>query len=122
MIINRKLAYGILLAYYYTFVMIYSWNLGYTDVIVSTIVITLVSYLWLVRIASKMGAYAQMNVRDLVINVFLYSFITFYIAGMALFLAGKGVDFWHAFLMITPITIWTGIWTDFYMQKLKGRM
>ena len=100
--------------------MLYSWILGYTDVIMAAIAITIVTYLWLIRSIAKIGVFRTFEYKDLTLAIAVYSFISFYIAGMALFLSGKPVDFIHALLMVTPITVWTFIWTDFYLQKLKG--
>jgi hypothetical protein len=119
---SRKLEYTIILAWYYTFIVVYSLQIGFLDILASTFMITLVSYLWMVYTTSRMGAYAVMSYRDLVTNVFVYAFVSFYIAGMTLIFSGIPVTPIRTMLLVSPITVWMVIWTDFYSLRIQGKI
>ena len=118
---GRMLAYALILIWYYTFITIYSIILGFLDILVSTVMVTVISYAWLLHSASKYGALFTLDYKDLCINIFVYSFISFYIAMTTLFFSGKP-DFIRFALLMSPMMVWVPIWTDFYLQRLKGKV
>jgi hypothetical protein len=119
---KKKFEYLLILIWYYTFIIVYSLQIGFIDILASTFVITLVSYLWMVFTTSRMGAYALMSYRDLVVNVFVYAFISFYIAGVTLIFSGIPVTPVRTMLLVSPITVWMIIWTDFYSLRIQGKV
>jgi accessory gene regulator protein AgrB len=118
--LDRKFGYVLILIWYYTLITIYSIQLGFTDVLASVLITTVISYLWIIRAAYKMGAYEMMSYKDLVINVFIYTFASYYITMMTIFLSPQAFDALKIFLMIMPTCVWTFIWADFYVQKTRG--
>ncbi len=117
--INRKLAYATLLSGYYTFIIVFSLGASYTDILISTLLITVLSYIWIIRSAVHIGEII-FDYKDLVLNIFIYSFISFSIAFSILAFSPSPIDLLGIVVMLSPIILWVVIWSDFYLRRIKG--
>jgi hypothetical protein len=123
MSIARKTTYAMILTGYYTFMIIYSIGIGFIDVLVPTIVITVISVVWLFYSVRHLSNIAWLDYKSVVLNIFVYSFVNFYIAFVSLaFYSGSFVvNFLRLILVVSPIPVWMLIWTDYYLRLLQGK-
>ncbi len=110
---NRVFTYVSVLSFYYTFTIMFNLLLGDVQVILSLVVITLFSYGWLVNYNFE----KDFDVRyiDLVLRVFIYAFISFFIASSTLFMGEATVV--RALFLISPISLWSFVWIDHIVHK-----
>ena len=121
MVLGRKLGYAMILFGFYTFIIVFSLELKMFDVVVPVVFITVISYGWFLFAIMGMGP-VLLDFQDLMIQVFIYSFISFSIVFSSLFLSQHGFDKLRLFLLSSPVVIWILIWIDFYFQRMKGNL
>jgi hypothetical protein len=121
MLIGRKTIYAMILSGYYTFTIIFSLGANYTDVLISTLIITVMSYVWLLLSVARFGT-MMFDYTDLIINIFIYSFISFSVAFSTIIFSPYAFDWIGIALLLSPVIIWVIIWTDFYFQRIKGKI
>jgi hypothetical protein len=119
--VNRKMAYAAILSGYYTFVIVFSFGAEYTDILLSTLIITILSYAWVVKSVSSFGE-MLFDYKDLVLNIFIYSFISFSIAFTTIVFSPYKMDMIGLAVLLSPVVIWAAIWSDFYLYKAKRRL
>ncbi len=118
----RKGAYAAIMIGYYTFVVFFSWRLGFKDLFTNAIVVSGVSYFSFLVIASRYSP-LFMDLTDLLINVFIFSFINFLIIFTAFWIAffsKEPFTFLKLFIAMIGVVVGDAVFTDFYLHRKRG--
>lgn len=121
MAFDRKVIYAAILFGFYTFVIVFSMRINLLDLVVPVLAISVISYAWFLIAAFGSGMMI-MDYKDLIVQVFIYSFISFAIIFVSLFLSKEGINLLRIGLLSSPVIVWIFVWTDFYFQRVKGNI
>jgi|GEM_PF-4788991 len=118
---SRKVLYAAMLLSFYTFVTVFSLRINFLEIFVPVILINLLSYAWFLILAARHGP-LLVDYKDLIMQIFIYCFISFFIVFSSLIFLEQEFRFLRILLLESPIVIWIIIWTDFYFYKTKARV
>ena len=121
---GRKTVYAAVLIGYYTFILSFSMQMGFTDLIVSSILVGALSYGWFLLMAARFGTMVT-TFTDLVVNIVIFTFIVSFVVSFAFWLSiysNQQFTLLKLVLSLIPVVLWDAIWVDFYFQRVKGRM
>jgi hypothetical protein len=119
--LRRELVYSVGLSGFYTFLVVFCLRLEFGVIILTSVIITLISYVWVIIAASKHGP-AVVDYKDIFVNVFVFSFISFYIVFVAFIFSGTPFTPIRLIVASSPIFVWTVVWADVYFQRVKAKV
>lgn len=122
--IDRKWIYASVVLSYYVFVTVFGLRTG-LFVLTSTIAVGAISYAWFLFAVSRSGGAMLVDLKDLAVNVGICSFISFFVIFIDYQISVSWYGQYHILkpiLGIASVVMWIGIWIDFYIQRINGRM
>ena len=119
--VGRKVIYAALLFGFYTFLIVFSMRIGLLDLVIPVLAISVISYGWFLLSVFGQGPMI-LDYKDLLVQIFIYSFISFAIIFTSLLVSKEGIDFLRLSLLSSPVIVWIFVWTDFYFQRIKGNL
>lgn len=111
----------VMLLSFYTFITVFSIRINFLDIFLPATVITILSYAWFLIMASRQGRLV-IDYDDLVMQIFIYCFISFFVAFASLIFLGGDMSFVHILLLESPIVVWIVVWTDSYFHRSSGNL
>ena len=117
--IGRKAFYVIILSGNYTAMIFISMTSGYADIMLTMIGISVLAYGILLYSLRLYRPQIEVGFSDVMINIFVYSFVNFSIMFMTLLSATVQFTASIFGLMMLPVIIWSMIWLDLYLSRGK---
>ncbi|MBI4894135.1 MAG: hypothetical protein HY833_00120 [Candidatus Aenigmarchaeota archaeon] len=122
--LDRKWGYAAVLVGYYFFVFIFSFRVaGFADY-AGAAAVGVTSFVWFIFMATRSSILIA-DLKDLAIVLSIYYFIAFFV----IFVDWQASNWfktsysWIKLIMSgASIAMWTGIWVDFYRQRVKGNI
>ena len=118
---RQKALYTILISGNYTAVIFISLGSKYFDILLTTVVLSMIGYGFLLYYIKKISPDPILNYSDVVVNVFIYTFISFSIAFMAVIFAEVEFTIYVFGLMLLPTFIWAFVWIDMLFKNTQHR-
>ena len=122
MSLYRKGIYITIILGYYAFVITFSLKAGFNDLVLTSLIIGGISYLWFLIPASMKGD-MMFDFLDLMVNIFIYTFINSFVIFIGFVLSlqyNQEFTGLKLLMALAQIFIGVGIWTDYYLDKTKG--
>lgn len=110
---------------YYVFVFVFGYFASGFVGYLGSVAVGAVSYVWFLAMTSNRLGALLVDVKDLAMVLSVYYFIAFLVIFMDWQTSvwfGTGFGWIKLVMSASSVVMWTGIWMDFYRQRVKGAL
>lgn len=120
--LERKYVYATVVLGYYTFIFVFGFASNIL-IFTSSVAVGAISYVFF--LVSSRYMLMLNDLKDLAVNIGIYTFISFlviFVDWQVTLSVYKSYNAIKLLLALPSVFIWVGIWTDYYIQRVNGRV
>jgi hypothetical protein len=117
---QRSFYHGLVVFLFYLVFSVISVGSRNPNPLIASIVITVMTFFWFRISVNWEKFFATYN--DVILNIIIYTAILSVVAFMSAAFSRDALTFDIIVLYVLPVVMWVVIWSDYFFQKMKGKL
>jgi hypothetical protein len=117
---QRNFYYGLAVFLFYIILSFISVEARNPNPLTASITITILTFFWFKISVNWEKLFS--TAKDVFINVIIYTTILSVVASMSITFSRDIISLPNVVLYLSPVVLWFMIWTDYFFQRMKGKL